>query len=121
MMTQLVGKHEAAVFIGLTKPESIDHLLMVGSFQNGQNKGSNSDGAALAVLGGDDLILSLCNSDFCRQHKLTLIATVARKNNIFTLLYAYVIRQNESKATLSDLGRVALTVIQLHHTTHHRF
>jgi hypothetical protein len=27
---------------------------MVGSFQNGQNKGRNGNGAALAVLGGDN-------------------------------------------------------------------
>ena len=63
MMTQLVGEHETAVFIGLTKPESIDHLLMVGSFQNGQNKGRNGNGAALAVLGRDDLILATGASD----------------------------------------------------------
>ena len=51
MMTQLVGEYEAAIFIGFTKPESVDHLLMVGSFQNSQNKGRNGNGAALAVLG----------------------------------------------------------------------
>ena len=63
MVTQLIGEHETAVFIGLTKPEAGDHLLMVGSFQNRQNKGRNGNGAALAVLGGDDLILSFWSPD----------------------------------------------------------
>ena len=63
MVSQLVGKHEATILIGFTKPEPIGHLLMVCALQDGKNERRNGDGATLAVLGGDDLILSFSASD----------------------------------------------------------
>ena len=63
MVAQFVGEHETAIFIGFTKPEPIGHLLMVCAFQNCKNERRNGDSATLAVLGGDDLILSLSASD----------------------------------------------------------
>ena len=59
MVAHFIGEHEAAVLIGFPKPEPVGHLLMVCALQNGKNERRNGDGAAFAVLGGDDLILSL--------------------------------------------------------------
>ena len=59
MVAQLIGEHETAILIGFPKPEPVGHLLMLRALQDSKDERGNGDGAALAVLGGDDLILSL--------------------------------------------------------------
>ena len=63
MLPQFVGKHETAILIGFAKHKTVGYLLMVCTLQACKNKGRNSDGATLAVLSCDDLILSLSASD----------------------------------------------------------
>ena len=63
MVSQFVGEHKTAILIGLTKPEPIGHLLMVRAFQDFKYERRNGDGATLAVLGGDDLILAFGTPD----------------------------------------------------------